>query len=166
MGVKRSVVFAAAAIHLTVAALFCTHVPIERDLPAPLQRALAIYAGLTGVPTHFNFFAPVVAPQARADFVLVDGKGATRQVRLETPNSEANQRLAMMFTFTGDERVRAYLMRAWSMYFLERHPDARAVEARLEILKLPTHAQAREGVKPAWVEFDRIVTRREDNPAR
>ena len=164
-GLRRAVV-AAAAIHLAIAALFCTHIAVERALPAPVLRALAFYAGLTGVPTHFNFFAPIVSTQARGDFILTMADGSSRHASLATGSAEANQRLAMMFTFTGDARTRAYLMRAWSVYFLTRHPEARSVEARIELLDVPSIAQARRGGKPAWVELERMVTRREDVSGR
>ncbi len=162
MPAKGRLLAVAAGLHLAIAAAFCTHVAIERSLPAFLARPMAIYSSFTGVPSHFNFFAPVVSPQARADFVLVARDGATRHVQLDAANFEAKQRLAMMFTFAGDAQARELLMRAWSVYMLTHHADAQAVEARLQVLSIPTLARAREGGRTQWVEVARTSMRREE----
>ena len=161
-----SLLAGAAAIHLTLAALFCTHVPIEREMPAYIWRALALYGAYTGVPRHYDFFAPEVSTQARAEFRVIDARGAAREARIDTPSGEANQRLAMMYTFLGEPRLRAHLAHGWTEYLLRRHPGAQRVEVRLMVLDLPSSGQARAGRQAAWREFDRLVRDRENRRPR
>ena len=162
MSLPRAVLVGAAAAHLTLAALFCTHVPIERELPVGLWRALSLYAAFTGVPRHFNFFAPNVSTQARAEFELVEPGGARRVVRLETDSGEANQRLAMMFTFTADAALRERLLDSMAAYILARHPQAESVDARLVILEVPGIEAAHAGQTPRWLQYARLHKRRSE----
>lgn len=161
-----SLLAGAAAIHLTLAALFCTHVPIEREMPAYVRRALALDGAYTGVPRHYDFFAPEVSTQARAEFRVTDARGATRAASIETPSGEANQRLAMMYTFLGEPRLRAHLVHGWTEYLLRRNPEARRVDVRLMVLDLPSSGEARAGREAAWREFDRVVRERESRGPR
>jgi len=87
-------------------------------------------------------------------------------MRLNTDNFEANQRLAMMFTFYGNPQSRAVLARSWAWYFIAQHPQADSVEVRVEHLEIPTIAQLKEGRTAAWVEVERTVLRREEDPGR
>lgn len=151
----QRVVLALALGHLVVAALFSTHVQAERFLPPALLRALAVYGDLTGARTHFDYFAPEVAPQARAYILLTAADGATRRLDIRAANDEVNTRLAIMMSYLGDRRVREFLMHSWCLHFLSAVPAAAAAEARVEIIELPTMAQARAGQRPRWLELDR-----------
>jgi len=158
----RRLATAAAAIHLGVAAFFSTHWPVEGYLPAVIERPLKLYGTYTGAQTHFNFFAPTVSTQARAQFVLTKPDGSQVRDELLTTNFEANQRLAMMFTFYGVAEVRPFLARSWAVHMLNRHPEADSVEVRVEALDIPTLAEIKSGKAARWVEIDRSkVTRRE-----
>ncbi len=160
--VRRNVIVAAAAVHLSIAAFFSTHWPVERVLPAILDRPLKLYGAYTGAQTHFNFFAPAVSTQARAQFVLVNADGTFTRDELLTGSAEANQRLAMMFTFYGVAEARPFLARAWGVHMLDRHPDAQAVEVRVEILDIPTLAELKAGRSSRWVEVDRTRLQRDE----
>jgi hypothetical protein len=158
----RRVAIIAAAIHLLIAAFFSTHWPVERLLPDFLERPLKLYGLYTGAQTHFNFFAPAVATQARARFVLHGRDGLTRTAELPTPSAEANQRIAMMFTFYGVPETRPFLARAWGIYMLTLHPDAVAVEVIVEALDIPPLREVRAGRPARWIEVDRAVLRRDE----
>lgn len=157
----QRVALALALGHLVVAALFSTHVQAERFLPAGLLRALAVYGDLTGARTHFDYFAPDVAPQARAYVLLVAPDGTVRRRDLRAANDEVNTRLAIMMSYLGDQRVRELLMHSWCLHFLGAHPGLAAVEARVEIIELPTLAQARGGQRSRWLPLDRYRLTRE-----
>ena len=159
---RRRLAVAAAAIHLSIAAFFSTHWPAERILPGLLERPLKLYGLYTGAQTHFNFFAPAVATQARAQFVLHRPDGTTARAELLTPSAEANQRLAMMFTFYGVPEARPFLARAWAVHMLARHPEATAVEVRVEVLDIPALPDVKAGKPARWVEIDRTRLRRDE----
>ena len=138
-----------------VAALFSTHVQIEKLLPAGLLRVLGVYGDLTGARTHFDYFAPDVAPQARGYVLLTAPDGTVRRRDIRAGNDEVNTRLAIMMSYLGDRRMRELLMHSWCLHFLSAEPGLAAAEARVEIIELPTMAEARAGQRPRWLPLDR-----------
>lgn len=158
----RTIIVAAVGIHLVIAALFSTHVRVEKHIPGALERPLRIYGSYTGAHTHFNFFAPTVPSQARVHFVLADAEGKAREVDLLTASAEANQRLQTMLTFYEMPHVRPFLVRAWAAYVVSHHPEARTIEVRVEILEIPTLAEANAGKKASWVEVEKTMFRRDE----
>jgi hypothetical protein len=154
-------IFAVAMVHLVVAALFSTHALAERMLPAGLARVLGVYGELTGARTHFDFFAPDVAPQARGYVLLTGPGGAVTRVALESSSGEVNHRLATMMSYLGDARARAFVMHSWCVHFLSADPRLLAAEARLEIIEVPTMAEARAGARARWHPLDRYVLARD-----
>jgi hypothetical protein len=160
--VPRTIFVAAAGIHLVIAALFSTHVPVEKYIPAAVERPLRIYGSYTGAHTRFNFFAPTVPSQARVHFVLVNAQGMAREVALSTASADANQRLATMFGSYEMAHLRPFLVRAWAAYVASIHPDAQSIEVRVEILDLPTLAEAKAGKMASWVEVEKTKFRRDE----
>lgn len=160
MALQR-VVLGLALAHLVVAALFSTHVPVERVLPAGLLRVLGAYGDLTGARTHFDYFAPDVAPQARGYVLLTASDGSVSRRDIRAANDEVNTRLAIMMSYLGDRRVREFLMHSWCLHFLSAEPQLAAAEARVEIIEIPTMAEAREGKRPRWLPLDRYRLTRE-----
>jgi hypothetical protein len=158
----RRIVVAAAAIHLSMAAFFSTHWQVDRFLPAFLDRPLKIYGAYTGARTHFNFFAPTVSTQARAQFVLARADGTTYRDSLATGSGEADQRVAMMFTYYGVAEARPFLARSWAVHMLNRHPDAVAVDVSVEVLEIPTLAEIKQGRTSRWIQIDHLRLRRDE----
>ena len=159
----RRAVMVAAGVHLAIAAFFSTHWPTERLLPPVLERPLSLYGKYSGAETHFNFFAPNVSTQARAYFVLTRRDGSSWTERLDAGGVEANQRLAMMFTYYGVPETRAVFARSWAVYMLEHHPEAVAVEVHVEILEIPTLDELRlKNAAARWVDVDRLRLRRDE----
>ena len=159
---RRAIVVAAAVIHLAIAAAFSTHWATERILPGLIDRPLKLYGAYSGATTHFNFFAPDVSTQARAQFILSRGGVETRRAELLTESGEANQRLAMMFTYYGVAEARPFLVRSWAIHMLNRHPEADSVEVRVEVLEIPKLAEIKAGKAPRWVEVERTVLKRDE----
>jgi hypothetical protein len=155
------VVLGLALAHLVVAALFSTHVPAERLLPAALVRLLGIYGDLTGARTHFDYFAPEGAPQARAHVLLTARDGTVTRRDIRAANDEVNTRLAILMSYLGDRRVRELLMHSWCLHFLSADATLAAAEARVEIIEIPTMAEAREGRRARWLPLDRYRLTRE-----
>ena len=153
---------AAAAVHLVIAALFSTHVRVENLMPWVIARPLELYGGYTGAATRFNFFAPAVPTQPRVTFTLRGRDGTMRAVELLTPSNEANQRISTMLTLYELAALRPLVVRSWAVYALTRYPQAQSVEVRVEILDIPTIAQARAGRVASWVEAERMVVRRDE----
>jgi hypothetical protein len=161
---KRKALAAAAAVHLALAAVYAPHVPAETVMPWAFDRVVAVYGSLSGVRNHFDFFAPSVSTQARADFRITAADGSVRHVRLATPSAEANNRIALMLTFYSYPSERERLLRAWGRYMLRLHPQAVSVESRIEALEIPRVREAAAGATPRWVELGRSVVRKGEAP--
>ena len=114
---------------------------------------------------HFDFFAPSVSTQARAEFRVFGADGSVGQVRLATPSAEANNRIALMLTYYSYPSAREMLLRSWGRYVLRLYPQAVAVESRIEALEIPTIAQAAAGARPRWLELGRLTVRKDEPPA-
>lgn len=142
--------------------MYSTHVLVEYHLPPAIERVLRSYGAYTGTSAHFNFFAPTVATQYRAQFLLTTQDGRTRPADIRTDSGEVNQRLALMVNAYQIPEARPYLVRSWTVFLLERHPDAASVETRVAILDIPRIAEARSGKRATWVELERTVTQRGD----
>src|SRR5688572_1923387 len=113
MASREWVIKAAIAVHLAIAAIYALPFPLEHYLPRAIDRPLAIYGGFTAAHSRHDYFAPAVPTEARADFLLVYAQGPSRTVRLTTPSSEANRRLALMYTIYGWPSERERLLQAW-----------------------------------------------------
>jgi hypothetical protein len=159
---RRLLLCAAASAHLLVALVYSTHVLVEYHLPPAIERVMRSYGLYTGTSAHFNFFAPTVATQYRAQFLLTTRDGRTRPADIRTDSSEANQRLALMVNAYQIPEARPYLVRSWVVFLLERNPDAASVETRVSIFEIPRIAEARSGKRATWVELERTFMRRED----
>jgi hypothetical protein len=167
MTAKRKALVAAAAIHLALAAVYAGHIPAEVFLPRQLDRPIGIYGSLSGVRNHFDFFAPSVSTQARVDFRIFNADGSVHHLYLATPSGEANNRIALMLTFYSYADTREILLREWARFMLRQHPQAVAVESRIEALEIPTLAQiAASSAQPHWVELGRARVRKGEAPAR
>jgi hypothetical protein len=160
MVTKRKVLAGAVGIHLILAVLYAPHVPIEPHLPPQLQRAIALYAAFSGVPCHFDFFAPSVSTQARAVFNVIGADGSQRQLQLITPSADANTRIAMMLTYYAYASERERLLRALGQYLLREYPDAVAVESRIEMFEIAPLQPAATAAAPKWIEVGRLLVRR------
>jgi hypothetical protein len=167
MARRDKVIWAATAVHLAIAAFYGLHVRLEFHIPQALDRVLSIYGGLTGVRARFDFFAPEVPNEARADFLIVPADGAARRVRLAaTPSGEANRRMALMFTIYAYPTERERLLRAWGEYMLRLHPDAVEVVSRVEMLEIPSVRDSAAGKRATWTEVGRATVRRGAEPGR
>jgi hypothetical protein len=160
MASRDTLIKVAVAVHLGIAAVYALPVPMERYIPAAIERPLAIYGGFTGAHTRHDYFAPGVSTEARADFLLVGANGESRRVRLATPSAEANRRLRLMFTLYTWPSERERLTRAWGEYMLRLDPEAVAVETRVEVLQMPSLEEAAAGKRATWAEVARTVLRR------
>ena len=163
---RDKVIKAAVAAHLVIAALYGLHLHVEDYLPRVIDRPLSLYGGLSGTRSRFDFFAPSVPTEARADFLIVPANGPSRRVRLTTANAEANRRLALMYTIYAFPSERENLLHVWADYVMRRHPEAVEVVSRVEVLEIPTMQESAAGKVASWTEVGRATVRRGQAPGR
>jgi hypothetical protein len=118
---------------------------------APGGPLLRLGTTLSGADTNFGFFAPAVASSKRPRFVLTEGEGQAREVRLdEAPNHEVRVRAASPLHLFLVPELRDPLAASRAARAFDRHPQAHAVTVRVEEHVLPTMKEYREGKRPQW----------------
>ena len=156
-----------AAVHLAIVAAHAWHVPIEPHLPRGLQRVLALYGGYTGATSHYDFFAPSVSTQARMAFRVFAPGVAVREYELSAGRGDVNNRIAILLTYYAFPSERQTLLEAGARYMLRKHPEATAVEARVEVVDVPPLREAAaRGTRVAWVELGRLTVSRGGSAGR
>lgn len=164
---KQRVLVALAAAHLSIVAAHAWHVPIEPHLPRGVQRALGVYGGYTGATSHYDFFAPSVSTQGRMAFRVFGPGGEVREFELSAARGDVNNRIAIMLTYYAFPSERERLLQAGARYMLRTHPEATAVEARVEVVDIPPLREAAaRGSKVTWVELGRLTVSRGASPGR
>lgn len=147
---------ALAAAHLVCVSLGALKVSLpDRSLPG---RAIARYAALTGADSNYGFFAPSVGRQLRLTFEVLDHAGGTTEEPLRLgDNREISLRTAQVVeTFwTEDDDLRRALSASLAGKVLARHPEAKSVAVRLDLLEMPTMQAYREGEQPWWALYYR-----------
>jgi hypothetical protein len=146
----------AAILHLVLVALGAAHLHFSDS--GFLGRALESYATLSGANNTYPFFAPEVGSQLRARFTLINEKGERFVDTLEGSSSrETVLRLSNIIGLIADddtdEDERRSLAGSWAGNILGRHPEARAVEVRLEGCDLPSMNEYRQGMRTSWTLF-------------
>ncbi len=156
----------AAGVHLFIALIYSSHLPVEHFIAPAIERPLRVYGSYSGAYTHFDFFAPSVVSQVRVQFRIGQRDGSVRTYEIVSASGEVTQRLATMFNYYLRPTVRPFLVDSWSRYVLAQHPDAQWVQTRVEFLDIPTLKQLAEGRKATWVEVGRFAAVREASPVR
>jgi hypothetical protein len=158
---KQRVLVALAAAHIAIVAAHAWHVPIEPHLPHGVQRALAVYGGYTGATSHYDFFAPSVSTQGRMAFRIFAPGGKVREFELSAARGDVNNRIAILLTYYAFPSERQKLLESGARYMLRAHPEATAVEARVEIVDVPPLREASvRGTRIKWVELGRLTVSR------
>jgi hypothetical protein len=165
-GTRKQLLGWAAGLHLFIALIYSTFLPVERFIPQAIGRPLRIYGGYSGAATHFDFFAPSVVSQVRVQFRLGAPDGSVSTYEVTSSSKEVNLRLATMFNFFLRPAVQPFFLNSWSRYVLDKNPEAQWVQTRVEFLDIPTLAQLREGRKAMWVEVGRFAAERKASPVR
>jgi hypothetical protein len=131
-------------------------------------RALAAYGALSGADNSYGFFAPGVAPQRRARFVLTDRSGHSWTEHLTgSARSEASLRVGSIFDTAADPQWREEMTTFWVARLFARHRSAQSITALLEVEILPSMEEHREGRRPCWrVEFQATFERTSPEESR
>jgi hypothetical protein len=166
LGTRKQLLGWAAAAHLLIALVYSTHLPVEYFIPRAMELVVRTYGNYSGAHMHFNFFAPTVPTQVRVQFRLGAGDRTLRTFTVAADSFEVNQRLATMFNFYSYPTLRAPLADAWMTHVLGANAEAEWVQARVEVLDIPSLEQLAAGKKAQWVEIGRHGAARGGAPVR
>jgi hypothetical protein len=128
----------------------------------PANRLVALYLGLSGAHYSWGFFAPNIGSQFRTEFEVHErgGRVVTEELGSRGPNEVLLRETGIAATFwfgLQDEKIRRSLTASWAAHLFNREPLAESVVVLVSAYYLPSMAQIRSGVKPAWVPVYRAT---------
>lgn len=119
--------------------------------PGRVGEALRLYKNLSGAFRDYTFFAPNVASDVRAGFLLEDARGGTSFVAFRARNREvAFKYNSIIAVSMRDERGRDLFARSWAAFMLGSQPAAATVTVAVESFVLPPMPEYRAGLRPEW----------------
>ncbi len=121
---------------------------------------LRFYRSFTGTFRDYTFFAPDIASDYKAAFLVEDKTGSTL-VRLGGDHREISLRYdALIAACMSKDAGRDLFARSWAALLLGAHPNATRVTVMVSRLAIPRMGDYRAGLRPTWAnvyagEFDR-----------
>jgi hypothetical protein len=153
MRITRAVLVLGAFLHLLSVALFIWTVFAE-DLPGKLPAALRFYKNLSGTFRDYAFFAPEVASDVKAGFLVTNTAGEESFVNFVTKNGEVGFRynciIAACMRGTRNVRGRDLFAQSWAALLLGSDPGADRVTVMVKRLDVPSMRDYRAGKRPEW----------------
>jgi hypothetical protein len=150
MRITRALLVVAAFLHLLSVALFIWTV-FSEDLPGRLPIALGFYKNLSGTFRDYAFFAPEVANDVKAGFLVTDTGGKQTFVNFEAKNREVGFRYNCIITACmRDVRGRDLFAQSWAALLLGRDSDFDRVTVMVKTLDVPYMRDYRAGKRPEW----------------
>jgi hypothetical protein len=139
-----------AAMHLAwVSAFVWTGFAEASD--GPFHRALRTYRDLTGILRDYRFFAPAVASDLRAGFLLDYPDGSTEFQPLVGDSQEVRLRYhSLIASSMRNAKYRDLLARSWAAVMLSNHPEASRVTVFTQTYDLPSMEAFARGERPRW----------------
>lgn len=145
-------VMAALAILHLASVVLVVWVDLGRGASSAAGTALRTYQSLAGTMRDYSYFAPSVASDTKAGFLLEDESGAPLSlVSFASDNKEIAFRYdSMISACMREERGRDYFAQSWAASLLGAKPEAAQVTVMVKRLDMPTMARYREGQRAEW----------------
>jgi len=119
-------------------------------------RLLENYGLYSGSSRAYDFFAPGVGPNVRAQFDVFDrdGKFLATDVIQTSSNRECYLRVSNIVDIMGkrldDPVLRKRLGASWAAKVLARHPGSARVSIRMEQYDVPSMLEYQRGIRYGW----------------
>jgi hypothetical protein len=148
---RTRVIFTVGAfLHLLSVAVFIWS-PFPESLRGVFPAALRIYKNLSGTFRDYAFFAPRVASDLKAGFLLTDVSGGETFLDFAAQNSEVGFRYnCIIATCMRDANGRDLFAQSWAALVLGSHPSAKRVAVIVKTLDLPSMREYRAGKHSEW----------------
>ncbi len=152
MNARFACLTALAGVHLALVVCGAAGWAVPED-NAP-GRALRAGRAMTGSDMSFGFFAPDVASELRARFILTDRAGRTWTDALDLgSNPEVRLRVGNVVALAYIPALRQAAAASLAAAMFGRHPEAVHVVVSIDIHEPPTMAEYRTGARPEWLPF-------------
>lgn len=139
-----------AVVHLTMLVLFVWS-GFAQSSPSTTASVVRTYRNFSGAFRDYAFFAPAVASDLRAGFILEYESGETRFLRFAADDREVAFRYNNIVAASmRDVRGRDLFAQSWAAFILGAHPDAVRASVITETFVVPSMAEYRAGERPDW----------------
>jgi hypothetical protein len=146
----RRILVGLALLHVASVGMFVWTDFVKRAPADTVASGLRLYQSLSGSFRDYRFFAPSVASDSKAGFLLKSKTGELRMVNFASTNKEINFRYNCIISSMRDERAQDLFARSWAAFLLGANPDADSVAVVVKAFIVPTMADYRRGVQPDW----------------
>ncbi len=139
-----------ATAHLVAIVLFIWTDATERS-DSPVARAFRTYKNASGIFRDYRFFAPAVASDMRAGFILEKADGETEFQPFLADNLEVGFRYnCIIGASMRNEKVRDVMAQSWAATMLGANPQATRVTVVAQSYELPPMRRYAAGEEPSW----------------
>lgn len=139
-----------AVLHLVMVCVFVWSDPAESSTD-PFRRAVRTYKNISGIFRDYRFFAPNVASDMRAAFVLEQPDGTSELQAFQSDNLEVGIRYnCIIGASMRESKLRDLMARSWSAVMLGTNPSASRVMVLAQSYELPSMAAYARGERPSW----------------
>ena len=146
----RRVLVGLALLHVLSVVMFIWTDLVERAPANTVAPWLRLYQSLSGSFRDYRFFAPSVANDAKAGFLLKSKTGELRVINFASTSKEINFRYNCIISSMRDTRAQDLFARSWAAFLLGAYPDADSVAVAVKAFIIPSRADYRRGVQPDW----------------
>jgi len=130
---------------------------VDLGAEGAIGRAAAYYSQLSGASTQYGFFSEDVGTLPRATFDVKEDDKTTTDTLETGASHEADFHIVLLvssiFAVAEDAEVQRTVAASMAGKIFARHPTAESVVVRAQTYALPTMAEYRNGVRPAWEVF-------------
>jgi hypothetical protein len=149
--VKKILATSLVLLHLLSVSVFLwTDFP--RDSAPGEHAALRLYLNLSGSFRDYTYFAPSVASDMKAAFLVEDAGGRARLVNFTSANKEADFRYSCIINACMRQPWgRDLFAQSWAAALLGSEPEAERVTVIVGRHDLPTMEDYRRGRRPQWL---------------
>ena len=153
--------------HFFIVCTSASKIPVNKIFgPGKLSAWLVLYAYVTGAGNHFGFFAPGVLSQFQVDYELSKDGKRIDSGRVNSDNPETTFRyhnIVQQFWNTDKKpELRRALAASLAGRLLAGAPKADEARLAVNAYVLPSMAQYRAGVRPAWENYYAGTFQREE----
>jgi hypothetical protein len=109
------------------------------------------YLNLSGSIRDYAYFAPAVANDLRAGFLVEDSLGKISFIDFVSSNKEVGFRYnCVIASAMRSEKHRDLLAQSWAAFILSNQANSKAVTVVSQAYLLPSMQQYQQGSRPAW----------------
>lgn len=153
-----------AVLHLAAVGAFLWTGLVHVNSDAVLDRGVRTYQSLSGVLSDYRYFAPAVASDSRAGFLIEQSDGSSLFEPLASDELEVARRYRCIVasSLRANRKTQDVLAQSWAAVMLGIHPESTRVTVVIQSYQLPTMDAWAAGAKADWaIHYTGTFSRRD-----